>query len=205
MTPGIQDIVESFNRDLPDTISVIIEQDDSVWPWRLRAESLEHDLCFGGPAGKQEPTEDRLFWMLGDLQSNLIEHEFGYAWPRCPEHGSHPLKVSSRGWMCPMQDISRTWPIGTLCATGVADEPKRAPGEVRWFRADWGWGVIADPKGDIFFFTPEGQLPDEKGHRLYEVKEGHRVLYEVIEGRWQGRFRYTDFVVPVDSLPPAQP
>ncbi len=97
------------------------------------------------------------------LQQTVIELGVGQAWPACPEHGYHPLRATVEGWACSLAD---NWPAGvTLLARSSAPvwaygsfQDGRGLGSllrgdhvIRWYRSDWGWGIIADLEGDVWF------------------------------------------------------
>ena len=153
-------IVAGFSADLPSGYEVRCEP-DAEWGLRLVA------LRAGDPCGEvflnrdslDRPIHDQpaIGWKLRELQGELIEHEFGCAWPRCPVHGSHPLHANSDGWHCPTTaaaDVrypdAQRWEYGSLAQVPVSPEPPRADGAVRWYLDDLGWGVIAHHQGDLF-------------------------------------------------------
>jgi len=129
---------------------------------------------------------------LRTAQGELIEHELGEAWPRCPTHGTHPLKPREDGWRCPAGE-GGPWAYGTLADVPVSPEPHREDGVVRWWLDDLGWGVVASDEGDVWvhFSAVEAQ-----GYR--SLTEGERVEYRVGTGLYgearQGAFRQAEWV-----------
>ena len=117
------------------------------------------------------------------LQDQDVIERLGTAWPKCICHGRHPMvAVDEDGgkWVCPY-DQGCSVAIGQLPAPPV-DEPVVADDHVRWFRSDWGWGVIAHRDGDVWvhFSAIAG-----KGFR--SLAEGEHVLWEA-ENVPQGAF-----------------
>jgi cold shock CspA family protein len=95
--------------------------------------------------------------VFSDIQQEVIEFSTGTAWPECPIHGFHPLRAKRGGWVCDLDrsegvssQAQRVAPYGSIAqlskpALSIAN------GTLRWFRPDWGWGIIADDQGDIWF------------------------------------------------------
>lgn len=128
-------------------------------------------------------------------QSDLIER-LGAPWPRCPEHGRHPLEYVPQGhregptfvfeeasWRCPLLPMVGAR-IGSLPdPEPYVDEPL-PDGTIRWWLDGGGFGAIADSGGDVWFLwaSVEGRTGWPR------FREGERVAYEVDEGR-QGAYR----------------
>jgi CspA family cold shock protein len=119
------------------------------------------------------------------IQSDIMECVVGGAWPRCPIHGRHPLRVGGTEWTCPVR--SDRWPIGDLPTTTVS-EPKVEDNTVRWWSDDLGWGVVAHHEGDIFVLF---SMLDGSGYR--NLQEDDRVEVKLAH-RMQGRLRAAQHV-----------
>lgn len=129
------------------------------------------------------------------VQSDLIER-LGAPWPRCPEHGRHPLEYVPQGhregptfvfeeasWRCPLLPMVGAR-IGSLPdPEPYVDEPL-PDGTIRWWLDGGGFGAIADSGGDVWFLwaSVEGRTGWPR------FREGERVAYEVDEGS-QGAYR----------------
>jgi cold shock protein len=184
MTNTTDSVLDAVNRDLPDGYSLRLSD----------AKTFEHGWM-AVEAVCPDGTVRHLTWMAGfsqlfsglrTAQSELIEHEFGEAWPRCPLHGSHPLKPEPDGWHCPTDGVE-VWAYGSIKDDFVEPEPNLIDGVVRWWADDLGWGVVADRDGDVFvhFSMIEGT-----GYR--SLNEGDRVEYRVSAGM-QGKFRQAEW------------
>lgn len=178
-------MIAAINRDLPDGYRLRLNDNDPPEPHWI---AIEAEVPNGEVQQLAWAPDDRtLFDALRTAQGELIEHELGEAWPRCPTHGSHPLVPLSDGWHCPDDPDSR-WDYGTLKNTPVAPEPDREDGEVRWWLEDEGWGVVAHHEGDLFVHF---SAIEAEGYRA--LKEGERVEFRVSSGP-QGRFQRADWV-----------
>lgn len=197
MNDWIMDIIVAVNDDLPLGWAIGC-QDDENGGLAFSARSVAGDEV-GGPAMPAGYDLDigTLGTFLREIQGELIEHAFGYAWPRCPVHGSHPLRPGGDGWRCPGEGSSRAgdlepsrahWDFGRISGIPVPAEPRRADGEVRWYLDDLGWGVIAHHDGDLFV-----HFSSIAGNGYRSLDEGRRVTFEVVPGR-QGTFRRADHV-----------
>jgi CspA family cold shock protein len=138
------------------------------------------------------PGPGHLFDALRTAQGELIELELGEAWPRCPTHGTHPLKPEEDGWHCPVGG-GGPWPYGTLADVPVQPEPHREDGVVRWWLDDLGWGVVAGDEGDLWVHF---SFIEAEGYR--SLTEGEKVEYRVrtdLRGDVrQGAFRQAEWV-----------
>ncbi|HEY5025961.1 MAG TPA: cold shock domain-containing protein [Acidimicrobiales bacterium] len=76
----------------------------------------------------------------------------------------------------------------------MAPEPDRADGEVRWFLADLGWGVIAHCDGDLWVHFSQ---IDGVGYR--SLDDGEPVTFDVASPR-QAKFRRADNVRRISRL-----
>jgi CspA family cold shock protein len=197
---GPKQIIDGFNRDLPDPCRVELTQTDGM----VELTMLVGDDRQGGPAigldGELSTADQDFLWLLRTAQGEFIENELGEAWPRCPAHGSHPLVPAADAWRCPdVMSDSRRWLYGNLSEQTVPPEPERRDGEVRWYVDDLGWGVIATTSGDCFVLW---HAIDGAGYR--SLREGQLVEYDV--DRWtdgrpmgQGRFHLrATWVGPID-------
>ncbi len=187
------ELLERFNSDLPTGYKVRCEADPELGLvlalWSHGTEWWREGIAVQGVLDRR-----LVGAKLRTLQGELIEHEFGHAWPRCPVHGSHPLRAEGDGWHCPIVDSTSAsslpphpdtewWDYGSLARFPAPPEPHREDGMVRWYLDDLGWGVIAHHEGDLFvhFSAIAGD-----GYRRLE--EGERVAFNVDPGR-QGKFR----------------
>lgn len=145
-----------------------------------------------------------LAWMTSDddvqflhalrtAQGELIERVLDKAWPRCPVHGTHPLRPGPVGWACPAGAPAGPWDYGSLAGVPVAPETHRRDGEVRWWLDDLGWGVVASNDGDVFVHF---SMIEADGYRA--LTEGELVEYRIKTGRSgevrQGLFRQAEWV-----------
>lgn len=159
----LRQMVSGFNQDLPPNIDPVLEaHEDGTLTLAGRyvgeARSLsEWDVC--------ERFEH--------MQAAVIERELLSAWPRCPEHGTHPLLPEPDGWMCPQSE--KIWPFGTHAVQDLPDAIMYPDDVVKWTLR--GWGLIANSAGDLWFQTAGT-----------EFLEGDPVTYEVDEAM-QGRLR----------------
>jgi cold shock protein len=180
------EVLTDVNRDLPDGYTLRLN--DSEPPLEPGWVILEAILPNGEvrQLASMADFED-FFSALRTAQGELIEHDFGKAWPVCPAHGTHPLVPNDDGWCCPM-DADEVWSFGTLREIAVAPEPEREDGEVRWWADDLGWGVVADRGGDVWvlFVHIEGA-----GYRF--LREGELVEFR-LSGGMQGKFRQASSV-----------
>jgi len=184
-----QHALDGYDADLPPGYSISVEPDDDGY--------LEFFLTCGGEThsgGSSGIDRESVGWKLRELQGELIEHEFGYGWPRCPSHGSHPLRAAEDGWHCPATGSHDVWEYGSLARVPVAPEPDRADGEVRWFLADLGWGVIAHCDGDLWVHFSQ---IDGVGYR--SLDDGEPVTFDVASPR-QAKFRRADNVRRISRL-----
>src|SRR5579863_6570648 len=81
-----QHALDGYNADLPPGYAISAEPDDDGY--------LEFFITCDGEThsgGGSSVDRESVGWKLRELQGELIEHEFGHGWPRCPSHGSHPL------------------------------------------------------------------------------------------------------------------
>ena len=194
MDECIDETLAGFNGDPPMGYEVRREDDEDlgivIAVWFGRTEWWREGHAVQGDLDRQ-----LLGHKLRTIQGELIEHGLGYVWPRCPRHGSHPLRAEGDGWHCPTvaptgssAPGTERWEYGTLANLPVPPEPRREDGEVRWYLDDLGWGVIAHHEGDLFvhFSAIAGD-----GYRM--LKEGERVTFVVDPGH-QGRFRRASHV-----------
>ena len=194
MTDPLDEIVAGYDADLPSGYRVRLERDDS--DLRLMARHGDDDWRLMAAVG-EDFNSGLIEWMLRTCQGELIEHDLGEAWPRCPLHGGHPLRPMVDGWHCPQEHLTSAeptvWAYGTIAEVPVPPDPPRADGEVRWYLDDLGWGVIAHHEGDLFvlFMSIEGTGP---GYR--ELREGQRVEFTLSDGR-QAMFRRAEHVRPL--------
>ena len=181
-------LVHQFGADLPAGYAIRLQH---IADEEVRLEVSSDGIGWRDVGGARVNSVQGLASMLRDSQGELIEHELGYAWPRCPDHGSHPLRPEADGWHCPIvseTNADRSWTYGTLSSSSIALEPPRADGEVRWYLDDLGWGVIAHREGDLFVLFSSIQ-----GSGYRSLREGERVTFDVAEGR-QGKFRRAERV-----------
>jgi len=167
-----------INSDVPDGYTFNLTPDDSPDSRFVIIEATT-------PTGTRRlawTDPDRFFDGVRTAQGELIEHELGQAWPRCPTHGSHPLKPEPDAWHCPSSPDNH-WDYGTLKKTPVVPEPQREDGEVRWWMDDLAWGVVADHEGDLFVLW---SMIEGTGYK--SLVEGERVEYQVATAR-PGRFQ----------------
>ena len=200
MNTAIARILDGFNADLPSGYEAAwVPEEEFDWT-RLSVRCPDGWLLPGPAIGADTPSIEDFAGMLRNMQGELIEHVLGEAWPKCPDHGGHPLDPRADGWFCPTEDPGipgvRPWPYGTLAAIPVPPDPPRADGKVRWYLEDLGWGVIAHHEGDLFvlFAMIEGT-----GYRM--LHEGQQVEFTVSSGR-QGKFRRAEHVRTVNRRKP---
>jgi hypothetical protein len=200
----LREISTAFASDLPSCALLVAD-------WQA-LDVLQYSLVINGlPLMTGLHTkEDRGDWdALSDLvlifdriQQTVIEFGVGQAWPACPAHGNHPLRVSLDGWICPEEvggveypaafatgPGTTKWPFGSFSdGLGLSVLP-RGDHTIRWYRRDWGWGVIADPECEVWFHVNRFREPAPD-----HILEGAGVDYELYGS--QGLFRG----VRLDSL-----
>ena len=189
--PDIDAIVAGFSTDMPAGYEARLQRQDAEL--QLLARRGGEEWTFVVAIGLDAAAES-IPWMLSTCQGELIEHDFGEAWPRCPQHGGHPLQPAQDGWHCPLNaHDGPIWPFGSLSDTPVPPDPPREDGEVRWYYDDLGWGVIAHRQGDLFVLFASINMD---GYR--SLSEGQRVDFDIASGQ-QGRFRRAENVTPYSS------
>jgi len=198
----VLEIVTRFSADLPAGYDARCEPDEEMG---LRFVALRDgdrvSNVFLNRDTLGRPIQDlsAIGWKLRELQGELIEHSFGYAWPRCPVHGSHPLRAEGDGWHCltslPPSSVpnapepgQQLWEYGSLAQFPVPPEQPRPDGTVRWYLDDLGWGVIAHQQGDLFV-----HFSSIIGVGYRSLGEGQPVTFNVASGS-QGRFRRAEHV-----------
>jgi CspA family cold shock protein len=189
MADWIDEVVAGFSADLPAGYELRRGDDEAEGSGlNLYVEGASQ----GGPVSQSPVDATSVAWILQELQGELIEHDFGVAWPRCPAHGAHPLRPESDGWHCRTRARSEPvksagaqdrWDYGGLTGIPIPPEPRRDDGEVRFYLDELGWGVIAHHDEDLWVHHAEIDMP---GYRT--LIEGQRVRFE-IETAKQGRFR----------------
>lgn len=148
-------IVRGFNADLPAGVTRSLDlQGDNQLVHRGRVVSGSNDMAI-----------DDLLSLLYDVQIGVIEHDICGAWPRCPWHGTHPLRITDEGWKCEASE--QLWQYGTLARHPLPPEPARVDGEVRWMMDSW--GLIAHRDGDLWFRYSDGPLAE--GQRVDFVED----------------------------------
>jgi CspA family cold shock protein len=185
------DVLNAISGDLAPGYELVLNSDSPPQPGWVALDAHTPD----GRALQLAwllPGPGRLFDALRTAQGELIEHELGEAWPRCPTHGTHPLKPEQDGWHCPVGD-GGPWPYGSLADVLVAPAPHREDGVVRWWANDLGWGVVADHEGDVWVHF---SAIEAEGYR--SLTEGEKVEYRVRTGMHgevrQGVFRQAEWV-----------
>jgi len=161
---GVTAMLNGFNADLPDG-----------------AEEYRVDIGHEGALTGSEYGADSLATVFEGVQDQVMETVVAGAWPRCPRHGRHPLLPTAEGWKCPSS--GDRWPYGSMNPQVPPPERNLPDGEVRWFLAEQGWGVIAHHEGDLFVHFSD---IIGSGHR--QLLEGERVDFKVIKKR-QGLLR----------------
>jgi cold shock CspA family protein len=180
-------LLAAFVADLPEPVVLTHE-------WRPPA-TLEFSLLIGGQPrvrglrdeahrGSVDVVTD-LVSCLDDIQQSVIEDGVGRAWPACPFHEHHPLQATRDGWLCtaavssdPAEETEDlavlTWAYGTLGPRGASRPLAAADHVIRWYRPDWGWGIIADIDGDVWFHLSSFKEPGPA-----TVSDGADVNYSV--------------------------
>ena len=118
------DIVKGFNADLPAGCQVRLDDEEpdtgDHW-WTLAFRHRDGHWSEGPGYGANRLTLEYLVILLGQVQDELIEHDFRRAWPECPVHGVHPLEPEVEGWHCSMRDKAdlseQVWEYGSLHAS----------------------------------------------------------------------------------------
>ena len=104
---------------------------------------------------------------------------------------SHPPQSSvstlSLGWHCQRDDATddatrvtsdsntlRMWRYGWFARDDISNPLPSVDHVVRWVRRDWGWGIIGDPEGDLWF-----HVSDLKGGGFSPIVDGSIVEYAV--------------------------
>lgn len=169
--------VDGFNRDLPPNADGYILSRHG------------NEVRFGSYTCSTDASSIFVPQLFESIQDQVMESVVGGAWPRCPRHGAHPVDPAERGWACPVPGhgasggVERLWAYGSMSSQAAVAEPYRRDGEVRWFSATRGWGVIAHSEGDIFVHF--GAIAGS-GYRSLE--EAQTVEFELDSGR-QGLLR----------------
>ena len=175
----VPDLLAAVSADLPPGYSLRPTRDpDHDW---LGIEAVLPTGEVRLLAWTSDEDDGHLLDGLRTAQCELIEHELGEAWPRCPVHGTHPLRPGPGGWACPADSAGR-WDYGSLSSVPVAPEPNRDDGEVRWWLDDLGWGLIAHHGGDVWVHI---SAIEGSGYRT--LQEGERVEYR-LSGSKQAKF-----------------
>jgi hypothetical protein len=95
---GVPEIVAGFNADLLDGYEAQFDTGEPEW---LRLSVRKPDGAWQpGPSRGSDDVLDaeKLGWMVGEVQGEIIEHTFGHAWARCPFHGG-PSPATAAGRM----------------------------------------------------------------------------------------------------------
>jgi cold shock protein len=174
---GLLTMIEGFNDDLPDDASSYqISYNNRI----VRFSTGEWRASELGPPG--------LANLFEQVQDQVMESIVGGAWPRCPLHGTHPSEPKADGWHCSVETefADSGGPVrsyGTIHGAVVLPERLRGDGEVRWYSARRGWGVIAHHEGDLWV-----HMHQIAGNGYRSLEEGQLVQFQVENSR-QGRFR----------------
>jgi cold shock CspA family protein len=183
-----QRLLAAFVADLPSCAVLGYEWDEKatlrfslVLDGQLRVRG-ERDEAHRGPLGHLVD----LVKCLDEVQQSVIEDGVGRAWPACPDHGHHPLRATSSGWSCACagatrsvsaetpEDLTNRWHYGTLGKEGSLRPLLVADHVIRWYRPDWGWGIIADEDGEVWFHASSFEEPVSN-----RISDGASVAYEV--------------------------